>query len=87
MKSFVVKETVLHYHKVEIDDELNIEEVVASARNRQFSDETGYEALNRLLEKFKDRYDFEYSVEPNYCGTETKYMEVIGCDEDSPELD
>lgn len=87
MKSFVIKEIVNHYHKVTIDDELDIEEIVQSSREWRNGCDPGYIGLENVLKAYKKLYDFDYSVEPNYCGTETKYMEVIGCDEDSPELD
>ena len=32
MKKFVICETVKHYHMVEVDDEIDIEKVVADAK-------------------------------------------------------
>lgn len=86
MKSFVVKETVNHYHKVTIDDELGVDDIVSLAR-QYLKGNTGFEAINQVLLGMEHKYGFEYSVEPNYCGTETAHMEVMGCDDDSPELD
>lgn len=87
MKSFVVKEVVNHYHKVTIDDELDIEEVVQESHEWRNGSDAGYVGLENVLKTYNKIHGFEYSVEPNYCGTETVHMEVMGCDDDSPELD
>lgn len=87
MKSFVVKEVVNHYHKVTIDDELDIEEVVQESHECRKDCDAGYIGLENLLKAYNKMCGFAYSIKPNYCGTETVYMEVMGCDDDSPELD
>lgn len=86
MKRYVVTETVNHYHMVEIDDELDIEDIVKSAR-QDIKNNTGYESLESKLKHYQSLYNFDYSIKPNYCGTSCVSMYVIGCDEDSPELD
>lgn len=86
MKSFVVKEIVNHYHKVTIDDELGVDDIVSLAR-QYLKRNTGFEAINQVLLGIEHKYGFAYSIKPNYCGTETVHMEVMGCDDDSPELD
>lgn len=75
-KKFVIKETVNHYHEVEIDEELDIEDIVACANASSRLYNTGYEALEDKLKQYKERYGFDYNVKPNYCGTEIVNMEV-----------
>ena len=86
MKKYVVAETVTYYHMVEIDDELDIEDIVNSAR-QDVKNNTGYEALESKLKHYQSLYNFDYSIKPNYCGTSCTGMYVIGCGDDSPELD
>lgn len=87
MKRYMIQETVNHYHMVEIDDELDIEEVVQESNEWRNGSDAGYIGLENVLKVYNKLYGFEYSVEPNYCGTETVHMEVMGCEDDSPELD
>lgn len=86
MKSFVVKETVNHYHKVTIDDELDVDDIVSLAR-QYLKGNTGFEAINQVLLGIEHKYGFDYSIKPNYCGTTAEALEVMGCDDDTPELD
>ena len=75
---YVICETVKHYHEVEIDDdELDIQDILNHARENIRRFNTGYEAIENRLEKYKEAYGFPYKVLPNYCGTETVDMEVI----------
>lgn len=86
MRKYVIAETVTHYHMVEIDDELDIEDVVKTAKSL-LSTATGYEAIEDILQYHKEEHGFDYTIKPNYCGTCSENIEVMGCDEDSPELD
>lgn len=86
MKRFCVKETVNHYHMIEIDDELSIDDIVSLAR-QHLKDNTGFGAINQILSGIEHKYGFDYSVKPNYCGATAEALEVMGCDDDSPELD
>lgn len=86
MKKYVIAETVTHYHMVEIDDELNIDDIVSLAR-QHLKDNTGFGAINQILSGIEHKYGFDYNVKPNYCGTTAEALEVMGCEEDSPELD
>lgn len=86
MKKYVIAETVTHYHMVEIDDELNIEDVVETA-NPLLSLATGFKAIEDILQYHKEEHGFDYTVKPNYCGTCSEGLEIAGCEDDSPELD
>lgn len=86
MKRYVVAETVTHYHLVEIDDELDIDDIVKTSKANLGRD-TGYEALESTLRHYQALYNFDYSVKPNYCGTTSQGLYTIGCQDDSPELD
>lgn len=77
MKKYMVKEIVEHYHEVEIDDELNIEEIItkASRVNRMY--DTGYAAIEATLQWYQDHYGFEFAMKSNACGTDSIEMDVV----------
>ena len=52
MKKFVICETVNHYHMVEVDDEIDIEKVVADAK-ALIKMCSGVEAFADILEYYK----------------------------------
>lgn len=75
---YCICEVVRHYHEVDIDEnELDIEEIVEKAKSQASRYDTGYESIESILKKYEDKYGFEYSVKPNYCGTimEDMYVE------------
>lgn len=74
---FLVKEIVAHYHAVEINEELDIEKIVSLADGMKSSFDTGYEAVESVLEEYKERYGFDFHVDPNYCGTETLELTAL----------
>lgn len=86
MKKYVIAETVTHYHLVEIDDELDIDDIIREAR-LLLSTAVGYEAIEDILKDYKEEHGFDYTVKPNYCGTCSEGLEIVGCEDDSPELD
>ena len=55
MKKFVICETVVHYHEVEVDEEIDIEKVVEDA-NRLIKMSSGVEALNDAPGIYSARY-------------------------------
>ena len=73
----LVRETVTHFHEVELSDELDIEQVldVASSCRNQYS--TGYEAIEAVLQAYKNRYGeaFDFNVQPNFCGAKCEEIE------------
>lgn len=76
-KTFMLKEVVAHYHTITLDEELDIDEVVnwAKANNKLY--DTGYEAVNALLSKYKEKYGFDFEVKANDCGTEVLDMDIV----------
>ena len=79
MAKYIISENVVHYHEVEIDDELDILDIVNQASELAGNRYTGYEALEELLSRYQEKFGFEYSVKPNYCGTICEHMEVEDC--------
>ena len=76
-KKYLVSEIVTHFHTITLDEELNIEEIIDWANNNAKLYDTGYEAIEAILERYKEKYGFEYGVEPNDCGTEVLDMDVV----------
>lgn len=76
MAKYIVAENVIHYHEIEIDDELNIDEIVEEANSMTGRRNTGYEALDELLKKYQNKFDFNYEIRPNYCGAISMGMEI-----------
>lgn len=66
----MLSETVTHYHSVELSDQLDIEKVLEMANSLKIKCDTGYEAVEAVLEAYKNKFGFEYEVKPNACGTE-----------------
>ena len=75
MKKFVVCETVYRYHMVEVDDEIDIEKVVADAK-ALIKMSSGVEALEDILEDYKYHHGLDYNIKPNFCGTSTDNLTV-----------
>lgn len=78
MKQYEICEVVKHYHLVGIDDEIEIEEIIAKANDRvEKGFGSGRECLEEILEVYKGRFGFDYQFKPNYCGTETEDMNIV----------
>ena len=86
MKRYMVREVVTHYHSVEVDDEVDICNVIGEAKTL-LHQTTGFEAIEDVLNGYQNKYGFDYKVKPNYCGTCSEGLEIVGCEDDSPELD
>ena len=86
MKRYMVREVVTHYHSVEVDDEVDICNVIGEAKTL-LHHTTGFEAIEDVLNGYQNKYGFDYTVKPNYCGTCSEGLEIVGCGDDSPELD
>ena len=65
MKKFVICETVIHYHEVEVDEEIDIEKVVEDA-NRLIKMSSGVEALNDVLEDYKYHHGLDYCIQADF---------------------
>lgn len=74
---YMLCETVRHYHEVDIDDELDMQEIVNNANKIKDEFDTGYEAVEHILSGYNDGYGFEYEVMPNSMGTETIDITII----------
>lgn len=68
----MLSENVIHFHKIKISDELEIEKIINMANNIKKRCNTGYEAVETVLKAYKDKFGdaFDYEVIPNACGTE-----------------
>lgn len=75
MKKFVICETVNHYHMVEVDDEIDIEKVVADAK-ALIKMSFGVEALANILEDYKYHHGLDYNIKADFCGTSTENLTV-----------
>ena len=75
MKKFVICETVNHYHMVEVDDEIDIEKVVADAK-ALIKMSPGVEALADILEDYKYHHGLDYCIQADCCGTSTENLTV-----------
>ena len=75
-KTYVIKETVNHYHQVTLDDELDMNAMMMWLELNAYRYETGYEAIVAYLSSRKMAYGFDFDVKPNYCGTDIVDMEV-----------
>lgn len=71
----LVSEKVVHFHEIELSDELDIEKILDMANRLKKRCDTGYEAVETVLEAYKNKFGFDYKVTPNACGTE---FEEIG---------
>ena len=75
MKKFVICETVNHYHMVEVDDEIDIEKVVADAK-ALIKMSSSVEALNDILEDYKYHHGLDYDIKADFCGISTENLAV-----------
>ena len=75
MKKFVICEMVNHYHMVEVDDEIDIEKVVADAK-ALIKMSSGVEALADILEDYKYYHGLDYNIKADFCGTSTENLTV-----------
>lgn len=75
MKRAIIAETVIHYHEVEYDDELDMMDVIEEAQAFLFNN-TGYEAIEKTLKSYEKKFGFAFNVKPNYCGTKSVDMEI-----------
>lgn len=68
----LVSEKVVHFHEIELSDELDIEKILDMANCLKKRCDTGYKAIEFVLQAYKDKFGeaFDYNVKPNACGTE-----------------
>ena len=73
----MLSETVTHFHEVELSDEIGVEElekIISMANGLKNRCNTGYEAIETVLEAYKKKFDLDYKVTPNACGTECEEL-------------
>lgn len=68
----LISEKVVHFHEVELSDELDVEKILSMANGLKKRCDTGYEAVETVLKTYYNRFGeaFTYKVTPNACGTE-----------------
>ena len=73
----LVRETVSHFHEVELSDELDVEQVLNMSNALRNRYNTGYEAIEAVLQTYKDKHGdaFDYEVKPNYCGAKCESID------------
>lgn len=76
MAKYLIAEYVKHFHIVECDDEIDPEQLIDKAKHDIHRFDTGYEAIEGVLQGYEKQYGFEYEVKPNACGTETVNIDV-----------
>lgn len=74
---YLICETVKHFHEIDIDDEIEIYSLMDKTRDILSLYDTGYEAIESILKRYKDKYNFDYNVLPNACGTEIVDIHAI----------
>lgn len=74
---YMVCETVKHYHEVDIDDELDIQDIIDQANAAKAMCDTGYDAIKEILSVYEEEYGFDYIVKPNYLGTDSIDITVV----------
>lgn len=77
MKKYMIKEIVEHYHEVDIDEELDIEEIINKANRAKKLYDTGYDAIKAVLQRYQESYGFDFNVKTNACGTDCVDMSVV----------
>ena len=67
----LVSEEVVHFHEVELSDELDIEEIIIITNQIKNRYDTGYEAIEAVLKTYKNSFGnaFDYKITPNICGS------------------
>lgn len=76
MAKYLIVELTKHYHIIECEDEIDPEQLIDKANHDVHKFDTGYEAIEGVLQGYEKQYGFEYKVQPNACGTETVNMDL-----------
>ena len=74
---YMVCEVVKHYHEIEIDDELEVLDIVNQAETMMDLHDSGVESLIYLLEKYRDKFGFDFCIKADYCGKESVELSVV----------
>ena len=76
MAKYLIVELTKHYHIVECLFQIQLELQSDKANHDVHRFDTGYEAIEGVLQGYEKQYGFEYKVLPNACGTETVNMDL-----------
>ena len=73
----MVRETVSHFHEVELSDELDIERVLNMANALRRQSDSGCEAIETVLEAYQKKHGdgFDFEVTPDKHGTICELIE------------
>ena len=66
----MVSENVIHFHEIELSDEIDVENLINLANKMKKRYETGYETIEDILRTYRAQFGeaFDYKVVPNACG-------------------
>ena len=71
MSKYVLAETVVQYHEIDIEDDLDIFNVLEEVNSKVNNGYDCCEALSKILEDYKEKYGWDYKILKNNCGSET----------------
>lgn len=76
-KRIEICEVVKHYHVIEVDDDVDIEELIHDVNYNLSKHDSGCEAISVALDKIKNTYGLDYEIKCNYCGTEIDGLSIV----------
>lgn len=62
MAKYLIVELTKHYHIIECEDEIDPEQLIDKANHDVHRFDTGYEAIEGVLQGYEKQYGFEYKV-------------------------
>ena len=72
----MLSEIKRYFHEVELSEELDIEQILEMANKLKKRYDSGYEAIEVILEAYKNKFDFDYIIKPNSGGQECEEIEL-----------
>lgn len=78
MTEYIVTETIKRHHLISIDDEIDAETMLDVLRCEQKGYDSITEGLEEILDKYFQKYGFEYAIRPDFLGTECINVELSG---------
>ena len=78
MTEYIITETIKRYHLISIDDEIDAETMLDVLRCEQKGYDSITEGLEEVLDKYFQKYGFEYAIRPDFLGTECINVELSG---------
>lgn len=74
---YMIREKVEHYHEIDIDDELDMEQILSQVESIGIKFDNALEGIDYILNKYQKEYNKNYTIKPNACGQETVSVEII----------